>query len=448
MSEACPRSSGLRRLRIADLPRLRLASGVRGRIGHRLIRSLILAAFAVLCACNSTRSAPLPSSGIAYVGPLTVNLRKEISTKSPTVATVKHGDKLEVLELRRHFMRVRTAQGVEGWTDSNLLLTDEQMGDLRRLAEDATKLASQGKATPFDVLNMHSAPSRTSPSFFQISEGEAVEVIGHQIAPHSAPPEPVQLPPPVKRAPPKKPKSKQSKNTQAPPVPAPPAPPRNWQDLSKPRASDLKAPARPVPAALGALAPQFDDWNLVRTKDGKVGWVLARMLTMSIPDEVAQYAEGHRITAYLAVGEVTERGKDRGSLKHNWLWTTSSAGAHPFEFDSFRVFVWSAKRHHYETAYIERNVQGFYPIETQDLPDKDEKAFSVVLREKDGKLYKRTYAFSGYHVRMVSKAPYTPPPPLPEVRASRNFDPPPPPAQESVGIKQKLADWRKKWFGR
>jgi SH3-like domain-containing protein len=441
VSEAGERSTGVRRLRIADLPRLRLPFGTGGRIGYWLIFA------ALLTGCNSTRQAQQPSSGIAYVGPLTVNLRKEISTKSPTVATVKHGDKLDVLELRRHFMRVRTAQGVEGWTDSNLLLTDEQMGDLRRLAEDAAKLASQGKATPFDVLNMHSAPSRTSPSFFQISEGEAVEVIGHQIAPHSAPPEPVQLPPPVKRAPPKKPKSKQAKSTQAPPMPAAPGPPRNWQEMSKPRASDLAAAARPVPAALAALQPQFDDWNLVRTKDGKVGWVLARMLNMSIPDEVAQYAEGHRITAYIAVGEVTER-KERGTPKHNWLWTTSSAGAHPYEFDSFRVFVWSTKRHHYETAYIERNVQGFYPIETQDLPDKEEKAFSVVLREKDGKMYRRTYAFSGYHVRMVSKAPYTPPPPLPEVRASRNFDPPPPPAQESAGVMKRLADLRKKWFGR
>ncbi|HVP00182.1 MAG TPA: SH3 domain-containing protein [Bryobacteraceae bacterium] len=374
-----------------------------------------------------------------------------MSSKSPTVATVKHGDKLDVLELRRRFIRVRTTDGVEGWTDSNLLLTDQQMGDLRRLAEDAAKLASQGKATPFDVLNMHSAPSRQSPSFFQIAEGESVEIIGHQVAPHSAPPDPVQLQPPVKHAaPPKKPKSKLTKSTQAPPMPSPPAPPRNWQDLSKPRGADLASPARAsAAAAVAAVTPQFDDWNLVRTKDGKVGWVLARMLTMSIPDEVAQYAEGHRITAYLPVGEVAEKGRDKqGQVKHNWLWTTSSAGTHPFEFDSFRVFVWSTKRHHYETAFIERNVQGFYPIETHDLPDKEEKAFSVVLREKDGKLYKRTYAFSGYHVRMMSKTPYTPPPPLPEVRTTRDFDPPPPPPQESVGIKQRLADLRKKWFGR
>ena len=34
----------------------------------------------------------------------------------------------------------------------------------------------------------------------------------------------------------------------------------------------------------------MEDWNLIRTKDGKAGWVLSRMLVMAIPDEVAQYS--------------------------------------------------------------------------------------------------------------------------------------------------------------
>jgi hypothetical protein len=467
MPGAGKRSVGLRRLRVADLPELRVATGDSGRVGDRIGRAPIAdteprpagavfrrfspaskACAALLLSVLLTACGPhepqQPSSGVAYVGPLTLNLRKDLASKSPAVAAVKHGDKLEVLELRRRFIKVRTAQGVEGWTDSNLLLTDQQMDDLRRLADGAAKLASQGKATPFDVLNMHSAPARQSPSFFQITEGESVEVIGHRLTPHSAPPEPVHLPAPVKRASSKKSKSKESRAALAPPMPVPPAPPRNWQDLSKPRAADLPSIARAVPVTAVA-AQQFDDWNLVRTKDGKVGWVLARMLMMSIPDEVAQYAEGHRITAYLPLGEVKDKtDKD----KHNWLWTTSSAGQHPFEFDSFRVFVWSTKRHHYETAFIERNVQGYYPVETVELPGQEEKAFSVVLREKDGKLYRRTYGFSGYHVRMISKVPYAPPGDLPEVRMSRSFDPQPAPAQESTGLGQKLTDLRKKLFGR
>lgn len=329
---------------------------------------------------------------------------------------------------------------MEGWTDANLLLTTQQMDDLRHLAEEAAKLASQGKATPFDTLNMHSEPARQSPSFYQISEGEQLDVIGHRLTLHNAPPEPVRLTTTVKRAPARK--KKATKSAKGPPMPAGPPPPRNWQKLSRPNAKDLPGLAQVAPAA----APQYDDWYLVRTRDGKVGWVLSHMLMMSIPDEVAQYAEGHRITAYLPLGEVTD--KEDQQSKYNWIWTTASAGPHPFEFDSFRVFVWSTKRHHYETAYIERNVQGYYPIEAWSKPGEEENSFSVVLRDKDGKLYKETFGFAGYHVRMISKASYDTPPDLPEVRESRDFDQPAAPAQASVGIGEKLTALRKKWFGK
>ena len=66
----------------------------------------------------------------------------------------------------------------------------------------------------------------------------------------------------------------------------------------------------------------MDDWSLVRTQDGKVGWVLTRALSMAIPDEVAQYAEGHRITSYFALGHI----EDGDSVKNNWLWTTITKG--------------------------------------------------------------------------------------------------------------------------
>ena len=87
-----------------------------------------------------------PSTGIAYAGPAALNLRSDLGAKSQTVATVKHGDRLEVLETRRRFVKVRTAAGIEGWTDVNELLSERQMADLRLLAASAAKLPSQGAA--------------------------------------------------------------------------------------------------------------------------------------------------------------------------------------------------------------------------------------------------------------------------------------------------------------
>ncbi len=365
-----------------------------------------------------------------------MNLRKELASRSPVVATVRHGEKLDVLDTRRRFAKVRTAQGVEGWIDSNLLLTPEQMDDLRRLADSAAKLPSQGAATAFDTLNIHADPNRQSPSFFQIPESGSVEVIGHQIAPRiSRMPEAAR---PRRAAPSKRSKGKDPKKPLLPP-PAPPLPPSNWPSLSRPRAADLPGyqppEEKPIP---------YDDWSLVRTKDGNTGWVLSRMLNTSIPDEVAQYAEGHRITAYRPLGEVKD--KEKNETKPNWIWTTISPGTFPYEFDSFRVFVWSTRHHRYETAYIERNVKGHYPLTTEDRPGEDEKAFSLVIEDKDGKLYKRTYAFTGYRVHMVSKTSYNPPPPLPSVHSTRDFEPLPSAPARSLSWKDRLRAWGKKLF--
>lgn len=336
-----------------------------------------------------------------------MNLREDLAAKSPGVVEVKHGDRLDILEVRRRLVRVRTVNGMEGWADANLLLSAQQMDDLRKLAEDAGKLPSQGAATVFEALNMHTEPSRPSPSFHQIPEGGSVEVLAHRATPRVAV-RPKGAAFTKAAAKPTASKSKDSKKGVAllVPPPLPPALPADWEQMSRPRASDLPdyvPPASPP-------APSLDDWNLVRTKDGAVGWVLARMLYMAVPDDVAQYAEGNRITAYLAIGDV----QDGDQVKHNWLWTTAASSLQTAEFDSFRVFVWSKSRHRYETAFIERNVTGFYPVELADVPaDKKsatrntapEKGFSVVVQDKDGMIRKRIYGFSGYHVRLISKAP-------------------------------------------
>jgi len=40
---------------------------------------------------------------------------------------VKHGERLDIIDVRRRLVRVRTVTGVEGWVDANLLLSAQQM---------------------------------------------------------------------------------------------------------------------------------------------------------------------------------------------------------------------------------------------------------------------------------------------------------------------------------
>jgi hypothetical protein len=369
-----------------------------------------------------------------------MRLREDLAAKSDSVGEVKHGDRLDILETRRRLIRVRTATGVEGWVDANQLMSAEQMEELERMASGAAKYPSQGNATVFDALNLHTEPSRASPSFAQIPEGGSVEVLAHRATPRNASAKAVPLPRPVKST--NKTPKKDAKRPAAVLIPPPAAiPPRgDWQQISRPQSSDLpgyEAPSAPPPAPL-------EDWDLVRTKDGKVGWVLARMLYMAVPDEVAQYAEGNRITAYMPIGEL----QDGDQVKKNWLWTTAGSGLRSCDFDSIRVFVWSLRRHRYETAFIERNVTGFFPLELVEIPGGKEKGFSLLAQDKDGSLMKRTYGFSGYHVRLISRVPATHEQSVsslePAVVSSSTPASAPPPA----GWWQRVASLPRRWLAR
>lgn len=372
-----------------------------------LIPRLLLACAFLLAGCSSQPDKPQPI-GEAYVGPVTLSIRQDLALKSQVVGTASHGDRLDVLQTRRRFVRVRTEKGVVGWVDSRQLLSTGQMQALRHMAESAAQLPAMGRAAVFEALNVHSEPSRQSPSFAQIPEGGSVEVIGHKIAPRTAKPTPSQpiVPPrpPSARKKGKDKKEKTAKGVPPPPLPPVPAPPPNWLELSRsappePGAEDEKDKEKDDPKPV-----PIDDWSFVRTKDGKAGWVLSRMLSMSIPDEVAQYAEGHRITSYFPLADV----QDGDQTRHFWLWTTMSANGVPYEFDSFRVFVWSLKRHRYETAYIERNVVGYYPVEAKKGNEKGEGATFSLILDNDGAKVRKTYLFNGYRVSLLKKEPYQP----------------------------------------
>jgi hypothetical protein len=392
-----------------------------------LTRALVCLSLALLVSC-SDQPPPVHSLGDVYVGPSTLNLRRDLAAKSPISATVKHGDKLSVIEYRHRLVRLRTEQGAEGWTDMRQLLTPAQMDALRGMAESASHIPSQGAATVFESLNLHTEPSRTSPSFGQIPENGKADVIGHKLTPRVQNAE-APMPAPVKPSPRKKAKPK-SAQTRVGPPPRPSAPklPENWVALSVPKL-EPETPAPPPPPAPPAEVP-MDDWNLVRAQDGKVGWVLTRPLNMAIPDEVGQYAEGHRITSYFALGQV----RDHDTVKNNWLWTTITKGGEPYEFDSFRVFVWSLKHHRYETAYIERNVVGYYPVQVSTAGSSP--SFSIVLEAVDGNRYRKTYSFEGYRIRMVAKELYAQP---------REVDTPKPVAN---GQAQEQAAARLSWYAR
>src|SRR5690349_4393297 len=118
---------------------------------------LLFAVTLLLCfsACKTSTAPDL--TGVAYVAPASLNLRGDLSQKNATVAVLKHGDRVQVIDVKRRFVQVRAAKGVTGWVDAAQLLTVDQMKDLQREHERALALPSQGAATVFEPLNIHLA---------------------------------------------------------------------------------------------------------------------------------------------------------------------------------------------------------------------------------------------------------------------------------------------------
>jgi hypothetical protein len=339
-----------------------------------------------LAGCDSKPSAD-PVIGHAFAGPASLNLHQEIDSKSPTVAIAHHGDALDIVAQRRRWYKVRSAKGVAGWVSDRELLDTAQMKRLRALAKETAGMPSQGAATTFGTLNVHSEPSRQSPSFVQVREHERVDVIAHKVTPRAAAAPKRELIPPRPALERRKAKEKPSKIPE-PPTPAPPPLPSDWLELSK--------QGEPPPDPDDAAPPgPSDDWTLIRTDSGQSGWVLTSGLYMAIPDEVAQYAEGHRITSYFSLGKIPD-----GDLRKDiWLWTTSDTLGEDHDFDGYRVFVWSLRHHRYETAYIQRRERGFFPV----LAKGGE--FSVCLERADGSRVRKAYTMSGNAVRPVGDKP-------------------------------------------
>jgi uncharacterized protein YgiM (DUF1202 family) len=354
----------------------------------RSVSAWAIAAAALFLSACASQPERTPAIGEAYIGPATLTIRKDIDTKSAGVAVAHHGDHVEIIGQHRLWYKIRTEKSIEGWTEDHQLLDSAQMTRLRKLADETAGLPSQGKATTYDVLNVHTEPNRNSASFVQVKEKETFDVITHRIVPRAAQQPKRRLVTPKSKATALKKGAakKDASGFAPPPPPAAPAPPTDWISLSKERAAAAEEDTPPVAQ---------DDWTLIRTTSGQSGWVLTSRVYMSIPDEVAQYAEGHRIMSYFSIGTV----EDRGAPHDIWLWTTIESLGEDHDFDSYRVFTWSQKHHRYETAYIQRRERGYLPVIAK------QGEFSVCVEDKTGARVRKQYTLIGNSVRPAGVRP-------------------------------------------
>jgi Bacterial SH3 domain len=300
-----------------------------------LVRLLpILMLLVVLGGCNRLR--PKPSTEYVYVIAKETFLRDRVAAVSNRVANVTNGQRVQVLERGRRFLKVKTDKGEIGWIEEHGVVSQDvyqQFADLQKQHANDPVIAT---ATLRDDLYLHDKPGRQTDRFYLLPENDKLQMLVRASVPKATPPQAM------------------------PPAPKP-AVKKNAANAAKPGTA---APAALPASAPPAAPPPMEDWWLVRDSQGRVGWMLSRRLDVDIPDAIAGYAEGQRMVgAYqLTTVDDPESKFPNGQVPEYVTVLSPYQDGLPYDFDQVRIFTWNIKKHRYETAYRQRNLQGYLPV--------------------------------------------------------------------------------------
>jgi SH3-like domain-containing protein len=311
---------------------------------------------------------------VAYVSAPQATLRDQVAAIYNRIAIVKNGERVEVIDHEKRFARVRTASGIEGWVEQRYLVDQKTFDGFEKLTQDNQNAPVEAPGVLRNETNLHIAPGRETEHLYQLASGAKVAILKRAVA---------------------------DKTTGA-------------------------SPVRPIATKPGAKAPPgqaVEDWWLVRDDQGRVGWVLARMVDIDVPLEIAQYAEGRRFVAFFTLNEVQDGEK---KVPQYLCVLTEPHDGSAYDYDQIRVFTWNTRKHRYETAYRERNLDGVLPVTvTQEAFDKEGTLPVFILRVRDERdnIVERKYKLNTPIVRRVVAAGEVPMRPTKNVRPTKKARP-------------------------
>ncbi len=371
-------------------------------------RILVLSALLLLVLSAACTRKGIVHHEYMYVSAAETSLRDRVATMYNKVGTVHNGDRVEVLEKQRRFLRVRTDNGQQGWIEERSLVPQEIFDGFQKLAQGNANTPVQAHGTTRAELNMHLEPSRDADHLYQLKDGEKLEILRRATAPKN-PPKP-EKPASATTTKPganqklgtgnqKKPAESSQKQKQAakPLTPAPSATPATTAGsaTSAGTAAPNQPPQPPPPP------PVMEDWYLVRTSSGHAGWVLLRMIDLDVPLDVAQYAEGQRIIGYFVLNTVEEDGKQ---VPQYLMLLNEPKDGLAWDYNQIRIFTRNRAKHRYETAYRERELEGYLPVRVghQDFgKEGDLPTFTIRKKNDQGQIVEVTYKLNGPIVHRV-----------------------------------------------
>ena len=306
------------------------------------------------------RFKPVPQDHFVFVTAKQANLRDRVAAVSNRTGEVNNGDKLKVLDHARHWVKVQTPKGEIGWIEEKAVATEDQAVDFQKLAVDHKSDPTVAGGVVRDQVYMHIAPGRDTEHFYLLNEGDKLQLIRRATL------EKATTGASVARA--------QKAIPQAPGTNAAKKAPEGASATVAAAVAKGKAAAPPTEAP---PSPVMEDWWLARDAAGHAGWIYARMVDVDAPDALTRYSEGQKFVGAYVLTTVHDQEATPAGPADVPIYVTVLApykAGLPYDFDQVRVFTWSVKKHRYETAFREKNIEGYLPVVVSKMKDPAEKS--------------------------------------------------------------------------
>jgi uncharacterized protein YgiM (DUF1202 family) len=310
---------------------------LRCAIRVRIILALILISVAAATYYHYRRKPrEIQSTEAAYVVPSSVDVADSPAQVHSTLASLKSGERVGVVSRTAHWVCIRLADGRTGWVEAKALLDSATQQKAGQLLEGLESFEPQAVGHTTTATSLRLEPSRESVQLAELTANLPLQVFGREI---------------VARA--------------------------STGQASKGAASQAK--------------PKRDTWYLVRAQS-RAGWVLGRLVSLDIPQAIALYAQESNLVAWLVLNSVNDGGREVPQYL-----VADRIGTQDFDFSHIRVFTWWVKHHKYVTAYVESDLNGYFPIRI--VRGLDKPYFRLRLVDEEGEKYQKVYGLFSTIVR-------------------------------------------------
>jgi hypothetical protein len=272
-----------------------------------------------------------------YVLPPSIQVVDTPAEVRIVVGSLKSGERVEITHRTRNWAQIRTADNVTGWVENKDLLDSQTYDGGQKLLRDLTVTPAMADGHTSGIVNLRLEPARDAAQLAQLPENLKVKIYSRRVL------------------------------------------------------------DRPAPEGKPSAAKVRDAWYLIRT-DTSAGWVLGRFVALEPPEQLAPYAQGANMVAWLVLKTVD----DGGQAVPEYL-TADRLGTQEADFSHIRVFTWWIKNHKYVTAYVESDLNGYFPIRVTVINGTP--YFRLRLMDDQGQKFQKVYGLFDTLTRTVGTVP-------------------------------------------